>query len=314
MFETPILLITFNRPIHTAAVLTEIKKQKPKYLFVFQDGLRINNIDDIEKCEQVRSIIQNEIDWDCELKTMYENQNLGCGYGPSKAITWFFKNVESGIILEDDCIPSPSFFLFCAELLIKFKYDTRIGMISGFNKMPGWKKEEQSYIYSYLGDNWGWAGWRRSWEFFDYNMPTWNSQYAKIRIKNVLKNDKLYEIYSSEFNYCSNNFQTDIWDCQWLFARLSNSMCTVIPTVNLIQNIGFGTDATHTFTPNSLIQMLKCQNLSFPLKHKYFKIDKYYDKLLFERFINTKKVSFVKKIILKVIKILTGTNKIEYGN
>ncbi|WP_080055446.1 hypothetical protein [Spirosoma aerolatum] len=303
MLSTPVLLIVFNRPEIAKKALYQISLAKPKYLYIAADGPRHAKPDDIQKCAETREIVK-QIDWQCELKTLFQEENKGCGYGPAEAISWFFSHVEQGIILEDDCLPSPSFFNFCEELLIKYKNDERIGIISGFNKMPGWKKKSYSYTYSFLGDTWGWAGWRRSWQLFDYKMSLWNVIDEKDKVKKVLKNDHLYEIISKEFNYCANNDQNHIWDCQWLFARLVNSLSTIIPNENLIQNVGFGPDATHTFTEGQAKTTLKASSIQFPLVHHEYKIDRLYERIIFERFLNPNKILLPKKILLKCLKII----------
>lgn len=308
MFETPILLLIFNRPKTTRRVFEQIKQVKPKYFFIAADGPRYGNPEDISKCAEARAI-SREIDWDCELKTLFRIENRGCGYGPAEAITWFFEQVEQGIVLEDDCLPSQGFFPFCEELLERFKDDEKIGIISGFNKMSGWEKKK-SYTYSYLGDTWGWAGWRRSWQYFDYDMTSWELDTVKAKVRNTLQNNKLFEIYSKEFNYCRyENTQNHIWDCQWLFARLSNNMCSIVPAVNLINNIGYGEDATHTFTANQAKTYILSEEISFPLKHHPYKINRFFDKIVFERFLNLQKISLFKKIYLKLIKMITNTNR-----
>lgn len=146
MFETPILFLIFNRPDVTQRVFEEIKKQKPKFLFIAADGPRENKEGELEKCLQTREII-NLIDWDCELKTLFREKNLGCRNAVSSAIDWFFENVESGIILEDDTLPHPDFFRFCEELLIKYKDDERIWLITGTNSL---KETDLTGNYSYL--------------------------------------------------------------------------------------------------------------------------------------------------------------------
>jgi hypothetical protein len=172
MLLTPVLFIIFNRPGTTQQVFDAIKQQKPKYLFVAADGPRPDKPDDKEKCKATRAII-DQVDWDCNLKTLFRDENRGCGYGPAEAITWFFDHVEEGIILEDDCLPSPYFFKFCSVILERYKSDTRIGIISGTNPLIRWNINQKDYIFSRFGSTWGWATWRRAWMYFDHEMNNW---------------------------------------------------------------------------------------------------------------------------------------------
>ena len=144
-FHTPILLITFNRPTHTRRVWEELKKQKPKYVYVFQDGPR--NEEDIEKINLVQALFSEELDWDCELRTYYSEINLGCGKGPVTGISWFFEQVEQGIIMEDDCLPHPEFFGYCDELLIKYKNEHRV-MVVGATTYHDDYPCDNSYLFS----------------------------------------------------------------------------------------------------------------------------------------------------------------------
>ena len=288
MFNTPVLLIVFNRPEVTERTLSAIKKVKPKYLFVAADGPREERPDDIGKCQKVKQVIDDMVDWDCELKTLYRDVNLGCGHGPAEAITWFFEHVEEGIILEDDCLPSNSFFSYCKELLERYREDSRIFLISGYNKQSEWKLAEQDYFYSNYGGIWGWASWRRAWKYFDIELYSLEeaienkillnvlgSEQGKLREKKILeaKNDK------------------SIWDYHWGFARNINNALACVPSKSLIQNIGFGEDATHT--KNKIEIEVKAHDINFPLKkNKFIVPDRSYDSLFF----STNSKPFSKKI------------------
>jgi hypothetical protein len=177
MFEicnTPVLFLIFNRPNTTEQVFEAIAKAKPRCLFVAADGPRTDKEGEAEKCQAVRDIIKR-VDWDCEVKTLFREQNLGCKEAVSSAITWFFEQVEEGIILEDDCLPSDSFFSFCAELLEKYRDDKRIMMISGDNFQDGIQRGDASYYFSSVPWIWGWATWRRAWRLYDREMQTFPS-------------------------------------------------------------------------------------------------------------------------------------------
>ncbi|NBB22946.1 hypothetical protein GVN20_26555 [Runella sp. CRIBMP] len=304
MFETPILLIIFNRPNAAQLVFEQIKKVKPKYLFVAADGPRPDRTDDVQKCNATREIIK-QIDWRCDLQTLFREENRGCGYGPAEAITWFFEHVEQGIILEDDCLADTSFFHFCEVLLEKYKDNEKLFMISGTNPLTNWRNEKYSYIFSKNGFNWGWATWQRAWKHFDYNATQWGTDDGKKRVKMFLKNDTYYNHFSSEFDNYFKDIRRDVWDFQWLFCRFYHGGYSIVPTKNLISNVGFNENATHTFYDNDLLSNLPAGKVDFPLINPKFRINNFFDWVVFERFINPKKRTLVKRVALKLIKILS---------
>jgi len=264
MFETPILFLIFNREDTTQRVFDAIRQQKPKYLFVASDGARKYKSGEEDIVQRVRDIIK--VDWDCELKTLFRNENLGCKIAVSSAITWFFENVEQGIILEDDCLPDPSFFPFCEELLNKYKDDTRIGHIGGNNFLHGIISGTLSYDFCSYAHIWGWATWRRAWKNYDVNFLFWKEQKDK---RSFLFHNKREEIYFSSFISDVLNNQTDIntWDTQYWFTLRMQSQLAVYPAVNLVTNIGLGDlNATHTSIKTEKLS-IPASCINFPLKH-----------------------------------------------
>ena len=264
MFETPILFLIFNREDTTRQVFEAIRHQKPKYLFVAADGARKHKQGEAEKCRQVRDIIKP--DWDCELKTLFRDENLGCKLAVSSAITWFFENVEQGIILEDDCLPDPSFFPFCEELLNKYKDDARIGHIGGNNFLQGIINDASSYDFCSYAHIWGWATWRRAWKNYDVNFPFWNEQKDKRSFIFCNKRDKIY--FSSFISdTLANRNGINTWDTQWLFTLRLQSQLSIYPAANLVANIGLGNpNATH-ITKKKEKQSVPVSCAYFPLKH-----------------------------------------------
>lgn len=241
---TPVLFLLFNRPAAAKRVFDAIRQARPSALFVAADGPRDGRPDDVDKCEQTRRIIDT-VDWDCEVKTLYRDKNIGCRQAVSSAINWFFANVEEGIILEDDCVPGPAFFGYCQELLEHYRHDARIMQICGLNVLKKWNRNGHSYFFSSYGPVWGWASWRRSWKYYDVDMKLWP----------VIRNSQLYEDFcqcSEESVYRAGLYdmvfkgEIDTWDLQWGFSKLINNGLSIIPSVNLISNIGFTADATHT--------------------------------------------------------------------
>ncbi len=243
-FETPILLILFNRPDLTEQIFNKLKQLKPTHLFVAADGPRANKPGEAELCQETRAIV-TQIDWECRLHTLYRETNLGCGRAVSGAITWFFKNVEEGIILEDDCLPDDSFFLYCQRMLELYRHDTRVMHIGGTNFQNGKVWGEEAYYFSKIAHVWGWASWRRAWQHYDFEVKSF---YLFVR------EDKIYNYYTNKniALLCLENFkkvyhqQIDTWDYQWTFCILNQGGVMVIPNVNLVSNLGFRADATHT--------------------------------------------------------------------
>ena len=262
--NTPVLLLIFNRPDTTKIVFEQIRAAKPARLFVSADGPRPGLADDHAHCTAARSVIK-EIDWDCKLETLFHDRNIGCKRAVSSAIDWFFAHVEEGIILEDDCVPDQSFFRYCQELLGHFRQDTRVMQVCGSN-LVGNRDVQDSYFFSRFGPVWGWASWRRAWQYYDVNMKLWPT----IRDGNMVGaftdsaeetrwRMRLYDqVYRQEI---------DTWDYQWGFAKLVQSGLSVIPRENLITNIGFHRSATHTRKTPSYMTDLRRSELEFPLHH-----------------------------------------------
>ncbi|MDH5719759.1 MAG: glycosyltransferase [Spirochaetia bacterium] len=281
-FSTSVLFLTFNRLETTKKVFEEIKKAKPPRLYIASDGPRKEKPDEDETVKAVRDYILSNIDWDCDVKTLFRRKNLGCKIAVSTAIDWFFKNEEMGIILEDDCLPNQSFFRFCEELLERYTDDERIMMVCGTNMAETWNSEKQNYHFSIYGSIWGWASWRRAWQHYDVNINLWGNSYAKQAIKNIFNNKKQYNYRKRVFEkvYRKN---IDTWDYQWSFARMINSGLTIVPSRNLVSNIGFGENATHTTGENAKKLSISQHDLLWPLKKpEIVVVDKEYDDTCFK--------------------------------
>ncbi|MFD2515324.1 nucleotide-diphospho-sugar transferase [Pontibacter locisalis] len=296
--HTPVLLIIFNRPDTTQKVFDRIRQVKPQKLYVAADGPRPNVSSDAERCAATRKIVE-QVDWECEVKTLFQEENLGCGVAPSRSITWLFENEETGIILEDDCVPSKSFFWFCQEVLEKYKQDTRVMHVSGNNYLDGWKRDnDYSYYFSDKVNAWGWATWRRAWQLFDFHIPTYTELKQKGYLNGLFLNklEEKYRLGQLEKTY-ANIEKGDVWDYQWEFTVYSNSGLCVIPEVNLVRNIGFGEDATHTFNLHDKNAFVQEQEISFPLRHPRFVLrDIESDKRNFNYFIKNKVSAKLKSI------------------
>jgi hypothetical protein len=294
MFKTPILFLVFNREDVTRQVFEVIRCLKPKYLFVAADGARGDKAGEAETCQRTREIA-TQVDWDCELKTLFREENLGCKLALSSAISWFFENVEQGIILEDDCLPDPSFFPFCEELLNRYKDDERIGSIGGLNFYPEVIDKQLSYDFCSFtcSSGCGLATWRRAWQHFDINFPFWDEQKDK---RSFLFCNKWEEIYFSSFipDVLRNRKGLSSWATQWFFTLRLQNQLSISPAMNLVVNIGFGDpNATHT-TRKQDKYPFSASAISFPLKHpKYILKNKKLDYLI------TKKIFFSWKRLIR---------------
>ncbi|MDR1896952.1 MAG: hypothetical protein LBR10_09210 [Prevotellaceae bacterium] len=276
--NTPVLFIIFNRPDTTQKVFDAIRRQKPEYLFVAADGPRPDKQNEREDCEQTRNIVIQQIDWPCELKTLFRDENLGCKTAVSSAVTWFFDNVEQGIILEDDCLPDSSFFRYCEELLIKYKDDDRIGHIGGNNFLPDFAIGQASYDFCSFAHIWGWATWRRVWREYDVNFNYWMENSPKSR-KNIFNNFLETAYFSSFISDAIQNRHLNTWDVQYLCMLRLYSKLSVYPSRNLVTNIGLNVPkATHVSRKNSKLY-IPSTSMSFPLEHpKYICRNKMLDK------------------------------------
>ncbi len=263
---TPVAFIIFNRPDTTERVFAEIAKAKPPKLLVVGDGARISREGEAAKVAATRAII-DRVDWPCEVLTNFSETNLGCKQRVSSGLDWVFEQVEEAIILEDDCLPHPTFFRFCQELLEKYRDDQRVGMISGDNFQFGQTRNHDSYYFSKHVHIWGWATWRDKWQHsYDVELKKWPLVREGNWLQDMLggrakvrKWTKIFEdVYSGKI---------DTWDYQWVFANLVQGRVNVMPNVNLISNIGFGrADATHTLEQSDVADIPTC-SMIFPLAH-----------------------------------------------
>lgn len=271
---TPVAFIIFNRPDTTERVFAEIAKAKPAKLLVVADGARQNKTGEVGKVAATREIIER-VDWDCEVITNYSDVNLGCRVRVSSGIDWIFEQVEEAIILEDDCLPDPSFFQFCQEMLEHYRKDLRIGAISGTNLQLGHKRGEYSYFFSKYMHIWGWATWRDRWlNSYDVELKKWpevrDHELLQLKFYNQKERSYWYGIFQSTYRG-----DIDTWDYQWFFANWLESRISVVPNVNLISNLGFGMDATHTLHSSSLYSDMPTSPIKFPLHNPDYFLTNY---------------------------------------
>lgn len=267
LFDTPILLITFNRPKHAQLVFDQIRRIKPRRFYFFNDGPRKENPSDNEKCESVKNMITT-IDWDCKLNTLFQERNLGCGLGPVTAINWVFNCEDRAIILEDDCVPEISFFKYCSDLLYYYENNNRIFAIGGRNELGKWHEKEASYHFSSEGVL-GWATWKRAWSNFDYYIEKFREPYYLELFHKFYENQpKFYQPIAEGCAKFLLNQAFGVWDYQWTFCRAINNGLVVFPSVNLVENIGFDSEATHTKYKSKRAKV-KSYEMKFPIKHNH---------------------------------------------
>lgn len=263
--QTPVALIIFNRPHTTEQVFAAIRRARPPKLFLIADGPRADKPGEAELCQAARKIVQ-QVDWDCEVFENFSDVNLGCGQRPSSGIDWVFKQVEEAIIIEDDCLPEPSFFRYCEELLQRYRHDERVMTIAGLNVQFGQNPIPYSYYFSHYGHCWGWASWRRAWQHFDYDLKLWPEIRDRGRLKDIFGNDYAVKVWTDALDLTYNK-GLDCWDFQWMFANWIHGGLSTLPCHNLIHYIGYTTGATHTTSEASRYSQLETQPMQFPLEH-----------------------------------------------
>ena len=240
--RTPVAFFIFNRPELTARVFSRIAEVKPETLLVVADGPR--SAGEAGQCAQARRII-DQVDWDCRLLTNFSEQNLGCKKRVSSGLSWVYSQVEEAIILEDDCLPGISFFPFCEELLERYRHDERIFMVSGDNFQSGRSRTRYSYYLSRYPHVWGWASWRRAWKHFDVAMQSWTEFKNAGHLRAVFETPQEQEFWADILQRSFED-QTNSWAFVWCYTCWSQGALTVLPDVNLVSNLGFGEEATHT--------------------------------------------------------------------
>jgi hypothetical protein len=300
--EVPLLLIAFNRPEKTERALAAVRAAAPRQLYVAVDGPRAGHPDDQDRCARTRRLF-DRVDWPCELHTLFRERNLGCKQGVGTAIDWFLSQVEAGIILEDDCLPTAGFFPFCAELLDRYRDTPEVMMIGGHNPLGEWRRDgagsasllgtasprsparpagAPSYVFSRTCPIWGWATWRRAWAHYDPAMTRWSDPEAREAVRARMPRTE-FRITRQRFDSVYHGTR-DTWDFGWAFAMLVSGGVSVIPASNLVANIGFDEEATHTRIPWSHEAGVPTRPLAFPLRHPPATVpDDGFERALFRR-------------------------------
>ena len=246
--RSPVLFIVFNRPHHTRRVFQAIREARPPRLYVSADGPRPDRPDEQRLCEEVRTIATS-VDWPCDVSIQFAQHNSGCKIGEVTAMDWFFRQEEEGIILEDDTLPISGFFRFCEELLRVYRHDERVFSISGTNYVARDFPLSHSYLFSRYADYWGWAGWRRSWNSYDVTMKEWPTWRDSQSMGKLSEGDALFERYWRGIFDDTHAGFIDTWDYQRLFTMWQHDGLSILPRNNMVANLGFGAEATHTKRP-----------------------------------------------------------------
>jgi hypothetical protein len=263
--ETPVVFIIFNRPDLTQIVFNSIAAVKPKKLYIIADGPR--NYTEKRLCKETRAIVK-EIDWECSVSELFSDENLGLKLRISSGLDWVFSHENAAIILEDDCVPNLTFFQFAEELLHKYTMDDRIMNISGQNLQFGINRTPYSYYFSRYNHCWGWATWKRSWSHFDVSMKCWPRFRDEGWLDIIFKDQRDSRFWKNRFESVYVN-KLDSWNYIWTFCCWSQSGLTILPERNLVSNIGFREDATHTKS-KSFLSGIPTESMLFPMKHPEF--------------------------------------------
>jgi hypothetical protein len=246
MFNVPLLLLCWKRPAELRQVLDAIRGLEPANIFVACDGPRPFHSRDANQVKATREIIEQEITWPCAIKRLYADQNQGCRLGVSRAITWFFQHVEEGIILEDDCVPHPDFFTYCSTLLDRYRHDMRVWCISGNNFQDADWLGDGDYFFGQIPMCWGWATWRTRWAYYDSDLSKWPIVRKYHLLPSLIADPVMRSYWARIWDILWSSGTPDSWAYRWAFTCVIERGLTALPKVNLVENIGFGVDATHT--------------------------------------------------------------------
>lgn len=279
MNDAAILFLVFRRPDLTRRVWKAIRDAAPRRIYVACDGPRPSRPDDAAAVAAVRSVIDDDSEG-LDVVRLYRSDNLGCGRAVSSAISWFFEAESEGIILEDDCLPAPSFFPYCADLLARYRDDSNVMQIAGYNPVADRCVVRSDYVFTQYGWQWGWASWRRAWRHFDLQMAAWPD----------FKRDGLHRgtnFWPARVELLDSTFRGDVdtWDYQWAFAMASRWGLSAVPRVSLVQNIGLGGGTHYRESSTGPQATMPAGSLATPLRHSEFVVpDPRYEAEMLRRF------------------------------
>lgn len=265
--RTPVAFFIFNRPQLAGRVFAEIARARPRLLFVVADGPRADRPGEAGLCAAARAVAER-VDWDCEVRRLYADENMGCDGRLTTGMEWVFGQVGEAVILEDDCLPHPTFFPFCEELLERYRDDERVMCVGGRNSIHGERETPYSYFFTRILSCWGWATWRRAWRHFDYEMKLWPALRETSWLRDLLADDSLVEYFTFIFDRArARAGGVAAWDYAWAFSCWAQYGLEALPAANLVANIGFGDAATHTRDAASVLARVPVGAMEFPLRH-----------------------------------------------
>lgn len=299
MSRSPVLFLIFNRPKQTAEVFEAIRRARPPRLYISADGPRSGFPDEADRCEQARTVA-TRVDWPCEVKTLFQERNQGCRLAVSGGITWFFEQEAEGIVLEDDCLPHASFFPYCDELLERYRDDLRIMSIAAVNVQGTGLDIPYSYYHSKFSLMWGWATWRRAWKLYDLSMGSWPAVRRTRWLYSIGNNSRLFASIWSEIFERAYRGEIDTWDYQWIYTCWREHGLTVIPAANLVRNLGYGEDATHTSRDQRILSNLIEQEIRLPLTHPpQVELNHDADEFIARHWFGISRMAYVKHLLLR---------------
>jgi hypothetical protein len=277
--ETPVLLFVFNRPDTTARVFAEVRRARPRILLIAADGPRASHPEDIERCAAVRKIV-TDVDWPCDLRTKMATENLGCRECVASGLRWGFEQIEEAIILEDDCVPHPTFFRFCSELLGYYRNDPRVGMIAGTNYESRPRPRKSSFFATRHFSIWGWATWRRAFAGFDESMADWRRTGRSSGIRRAASHLTMHWLHLVMFDLATQG-ALDSWAIPWTFHLARQHSVALVPARNLVTNIGVAGTRGRERDPNNFLPLFP---MEFPLRApRDLSPDQVYDRLVTRR-------------------------------
>ena len=314
MYDVPILFLTFNRLDTAKQVLEVIREIKPSRFYLASDGPREEKKGEDKEIEIIREYLLEYIDWECDVKTLFRDRNLGCRKAVTEAINWFFEWEEEGIILEDDCVPDLTFFPYIEELLKRYRHDNRVMAVCGNNFENSSIEAQYSYVFSRYSLMWGWATWRRAWKLNDQGMSDW----PRLRETNWLRNlgiggAAFSARWTTIFDEIHSGKLKTTWDYQWIYSCWREHGLTILPEKNLVKNIGSGpdADATHTSGDRHFSTRLVLNSMSFPLRHPHqMEVSYATDRMLSKEWFYVNSIAIVRHIIL-TNSILRGMNTLR---
>ena len=298
----PVLLIFFNRPEPTRKVFAAIREAQPRHLILASDGPRPDRPGEAEVVHRLRRELEKAVDWPCELTLDFAEKNLGCGTRPATAISAALERYSEVIILEDDCVPHSSFFNYCTELLERYRKDPEVMVVSGQSFGGIEPLRDADYYFSRYPHTWGWATWQRAWQHFQLHLEGLDKEY-RSGVWNLIFADhpRMAKVWYRRWKWCQGEEKLSAWDFQWVYACLRQGGLSVAPTRNLVENIGFGEDATHTRVAADFDAKPR-EGVSFPLRHPAtIQRDSERDRAIAKRYFEYNEWAYQARRILRIL-------------